>query len=188
MSQQTTPIGITASPVGRRRWGGIASRLLLIVPIAAFYIVFFLWPIATVVLRAFSVDGKFDIAAPAFTIDNFAKLFTDSFLLLIEGRTVLSYFNATNGNMEMRVAYDPTGLGTAPVTTVVFASAWPDPVDSLPPPEVNQLAQPYGGYISPGSTLDQVRVFISQWNTMARGGTPYRVIQYAVNPIKPWEQ
>lgn len=95
MSQQTTPIGITASPVGRRRWGGIASRLLLIVPIAAFYIVFFLWPIATVVLRAFSVDGKFDIAAPAFTIDNFAKLFTDSFLLLIEGRTVLLAVNST---------------------------------------------------------------------------------------------
>ncbi|MGA5541632.1 DUF4185 domain-containing protein [Mycobacterium sp. NPDC051198] len=106
----------------------------------------------------------------------------------IDGKPVLSYFNATNGNMEVRVAYDPTGLGSAPVTTVVFASAWPDPVDSLPPPEVNQLAQPYGGYISPGSTLDQVRVFISQWNTMARGGTPYRVIQYAVNPFKPWEQ
>lgn len=106
----------------------------------------------------------------------------------IDGKPVLSYFNATTGNMEMRVAYEPTGLGTAPVTTVVFASAWPDPVDSLPPPEVNQLAQPYGGYISPGSTLDQVRVFISQWNTMARGGTPYRVIQYAVNPFKPWEQ
>ncbi len=106
----------------------------------------------------------------------------------IDGKPVLSYFNATTGNMEMRVAYDPTGLGSAPVTTVVFASAWPDPVDSLPPPEVNELAQPYGGYISPGSTLDQVRVFISQWNTMARGGTPYRVIQYAVNPFKPWEQ
>jgi hypothetical protein len=106
----------------------------------------------------------------------------------IDGKPVLSYFNATTGNMEIRVAYEPTGLGSAPVTTVVFASAWPDPVDSLPAPEVNQLAQPYGGYISPGSTLDQVRVFVSQWNTMARGGTPYRVIQYAVNPFKPWEQ
>ena len=53
------------------------------------------------------------------------------------------------------------------------------------PPEDNRLAQPYGGYISPGSTLDEVRVFISQWNTTPRGGTPYRVIQFAVNPIKP---
>lgn len=106
----------------------------------------------------------------------------------IDGKPVLSYFNASNGNMEMRVAYDPTGLGAAPVTTVVFGSAWPDPVDALPPPEINQLAQPYGGYISPGSTLDRVRVFVSQWNTMARGGTPYRVIQYVVNPFKPWER
>lgn len=45
----------------------------------------------------------------------------------IDGKPVLSYFNASNGNMEVRVAYDPTGLGTAPVTTVVFAGEWPDP-------------------------------------------------------------
>ncbi|KUI06125.1 DUF4185 domain-containing protein [Mycobacterium sp. IS-3022] len=103
----------------------------------------------------------------------------------IDGKTVLSYFNATTGNMEMRVADDPTGLGTAPVTTVVVATEWPDPVDHLGPPENNRLAQPYGGYISPGSTLDEVRVFVSQWNTGPRGGSPYRVIQFAVNPFKP---
>ena len=56
---------------------------------------------------------------------------------------------------------------------------------TLPPPEDNRLAQPYGGYISPGSTLDEVRVFVSQWNTMPRGEAPYRVIQFAVNPFKP---
>jgi hypothetical protein len=107
----------------------------------------------------------------------------------IDGKPVLSYFNASTGNMEIRVAYDPTGLGTAPVTTVVVGRGvdWPDPAETLPPPEDNQLAQPYGGYISPGSTLDEVRVFVSQWNTTPGGGaTPYRVIQYAVNPIKPW--
>ena len=103
----------------------------------------------------------------------------------IDGRTVLSYFNATTGNMEIRVANDPTLLGAAPVTTVVVAAPWPEPVEVLPPPQDNRLAQPYGGYISPTSTLDAVRVFVSQWNTMARGGTPYRVIQYAVNPVKP---
>jgi hypothetical protein len=103
----------------------------------------------------------------------------------IDGKTVLSYFNASTGNMEVRVADDPTGLGTAPMTTVVFASEWPDPAEHLPPPEDNRLAQPYGGYISPGSTLDELWVFISQWNTMPRGGTPYRVIQFAVNPLKP---
>ncbi len=103
----------------------------------------------------------------------------------IDGRTVLSYFNASTGNMEIRVATDPTGLGAAPVTTVVVASEWPDPADQLPPPEVNTLAQSYGGYISPGSTLDAVRVFVSQWNTTYHGISPYRVIQFAVNPFKP---
>jgi Domain of unknown function (DUF4185) len=105
----------------------------------------------------------------------------------IDGKTVLSYFNASTGNMEVRVADDPTGLATAPVTTVVFATEWPEPAEHLGPPENNRLAQPYGGYISPGSTLDELRVFVSQWNTTPRGGTPYRVIQFAVNPFKPFQ-
>jgi hypothetical protein len=104
----------------------------------------------------------------------------------IDGKTVLSYFNAGTGNMEIRVADNPAGLGTAPVTTVVVAADWPDQAEFLPPPEVNRLAQPYGGYISPGSTLDEVRVFVSQWNTTPLGdNAPYRVIQFAVNPFKP---
>ncbi|MCP9275735.1 DUF4185 domain-containing protein [Mycolicibacterium sp. CAU 1645] len=104
----------------------------------------------------------------------------------IDGKTVLSYFNASTGNMEVRVANDPTQLGSAPVTTVVVAAPWPDVADQLPPPTDNRLAQPYGGYLSPGSTLDELRVFISQWNTApAADNAPYRVIQYAVNPFKP---
>ena len=107
----------------------------------------------------------------------------------VDGKPVLSYFNGTTGNMEVRVAYDPTGLGTAPVTTVVQHAEWPDPpepVETLPSPYDNRLAQPYGGYISPGSTLDELRVFVSQWNTQPRDRAPYRVIQFAVNPFKPW--
>jgi hypothetical protein len=104
----------------------------------------------------------------------------------VDGKAVLSYFNASTGNMEVRVADDPTRLGTAPATTVVFAGKWPEPADLLPPPEDIQLAQPYGGYISPGSTLDELRVLVSQWNTTPGGdNSPYRVIQYAVNPFKP---
>ncbi|GFG65918.1 hypothetical protein MKUB_34080 [Mycobacterium kubicae] len=103
----------------------------------------------------------------------------------IEGQTVLSYFNASTGDMEVRVAHDPTQLGTAPVTTVVQHDDWPDPAESLPAPQDNRLAQPYGGYISPGSTLDELRIFVSQWNTRPRETGPYRVIQFAVNPFKP---
>ncbi|MGH3969166.1 MAG: DUF4185 domain-containing protein [Mycobacterium sp.] len=104
----------------------------------------------------------------------------------IDGKAVLSYFNASTGNMEVRVAGDPTALGTAPVTTVVQHDEWPDPAESLPPPYDNRLAQPYGGYISPGSTLDELRIFVSQWhNSDPRARAPYRVIQFAVNPFKP---
>lgn len=103
----------------------------------------------------------------------------------IDGQAVLSYFNASTGNMEVRVAANPTLLGTAPVTTVVQHDEWPDPAESLPPPYDNRLAQPYGGYISPGSTLDELRIFVSQWDTRARVSAPYRVIQFAVNPFKP---
>jgi hypothetical protein len=104
----------------------------------------------------------------------------------IDGKSVLSYFNASTGNMEVRVADDPTSLGTAPVTTVVQHDEWPDPAESLPPPYDNRLAQPYGGYISPGSTIDELRIFVSQWhNSDPRARAPYRVIQFAVNPFKP---
>jgi hypothetical protein len=102
----------------------------------------------------------------------------------IDGKTVLSYFNADTGNMEVRVADDPTSLGDAPVTTVVQHDEWPDPAESLPPPYDNRLAQPYGGYISPGSTLDELRIFVSQWDTRARVAAPYRVLQFAVNPFR----
>ncbi len=105
----------------------------------------------------------------------------------VDGKSVLSYFNASTGDMEIRVADDPTSLGAAPVTTVVQHDDWPEPAESLPPPYDNRLAQPYGGYISPGSTLDELRVFVSQWhNTDPRESGPYRVIQFAVNPYKPW--
>ena len=103
----------------------------------------------------------------------------------IDGRTVLSYFNNSTGNMEVRVANTPTELGTAPVTTVVTAAGWPQDTDELPAPQDNRLAQPYGGYLSPGSTLDELRIIVSQWNTLTRDKAPYRVIQFGVNPLKP---
>jgi D-arabinan endo alpha-(1,5)-arabinofuranosidase len=104
----------------------------------------------------------------------------------IDGKAVLSYFNGSTLNMEIRVADNPMSLGAAPVTTVVQHDEWPEPAESLPPPYDNRLAQPYGGYISPGSTLDELRVFVSQWhNSDPRARAPYRVIQFAVNPFKP---
>lgn len=113
-------------------------------------------------------------------------LFRDSLgelsMKMVDGKTVLSYFNGTSGNVEVRVADNPTRLGEAPVTTVVTAGNWPEVADELPDPSDNTLAQPYGGYIGPDSTLDRLRIFVSQWNTVSRDHAPYRVIEFAVNP------
>jgi hypothetical protein len=104
----------------------------------------------------------------------------------VDGKVVLSYFNTTTLDIEVRVADGPTELGTAPATSVVRPVDWPDPAESLPSPGDNSLAQPYGAYISPGSTLDELRIFVSQWNNGQPGArAPYRVIQFAVNPFKP---
>jgi Domain of unknown function (DUF4185) len=93
-------------------------------------------------------------------------LFGELSLRLIEGKSVLSGFNATSGNVEVRVADDVTQVlapGT-PVTVVATQETVP---------------QNYGGYIVPGSTLDQAIILVSQWNTTTN--IPYNVQQFVVN-------
>lgn len=92
--EATTPIAVTAVPMSHRT-RALVARWALLAPIIAFYAIFFVWPIITVVLRSLSPDGKFDAAAPVFTFDNFTQLFADNFLLLIEGRTLLLAVNST---------------------------------------------------------------------------------------------
>ena len=105
----------------------------------------------------------------------------------IDGKTVLSYFNASTGNMEVRVANDPTGLGTAPVTTVVVADATGRiRSNTCRRRRTTRLAQPYGGYISPGFDARRAaRVRQPVEHRRRARGRPYRVIQFAVNPFKP---
>jgi hypothetical protein len=89
-------------------------------------------------------------------------------LRLIEGMKVLSGFNASTGNVEVRVTDDVTQV-LAPET----------PVTVVATPET--LPQNYGGYIVPGSTLDQAIILVSQWNTFMNEGDPYNVQQFVVN-------
>ncbi len=84
----------------------------------------------------------------------------------IEGKTVLSGFNATTGQVEVRVTDDPTQLFTTNARVTVVATQ-----QSVP--------QNYGGYIVPGSTLDGMRILVSQWNTNT--GHPYNVQEFEVN-------
>ena len=87
-------------------------------------------------------------------------------LRLIEGMKVLSGFNASTGNVEVRVTDDVTQV-LAPET----------PVTVVATPET--VPQNYGGYIVPGSTLDQAIILVSQWDTTTH--EPYNVQQFVVN-------
>lgn len=100
----------------------------------------------------------------------------------IDGKPVLSGFNrdAQGGRMEVRVGTNPTGIfGNVP-TTVVAQNGDPGAPKFMP--------QPYGGYIMPGSTLDDLKIFVSQWNTAKDSnnvpiGTPYDTREFQVNPF-----
>ncbi|OBB65192.1 DUF4185 domain-containing protein [Mycobacterium sp. 852014-50255_SCH5639931] len=101
----------------------------------------------------------------------------------IGGKPVLSGFNvdAQGGRMEVRVGPNPTGIfGNVP-TTIVAQNGDQGAPKFLP--------QPYGGYIMPGSTLDDLNILVSQWNTAndSNGvpiGTPYQTREFQVNPFR----
>jgi hypothetical protein len=87
-------------------------------------------------------------------------------LRLIEGMKVLSGFNASTGQVEVRVTDDVTQV-LAPETPMTIVATQ----ETVP--------QNYGGYIVPGSTLDQAIILVSQWNTTTLD--PYNVQQFVVN-------
>jgi hypothetical protein len=87
-------------------------------------------------------------------------------LRLIDGMKVLSGFNASTGNVEVRVTDDVTQV-LAPETPVTIVATQ------------QTVPQNYGGYIVPGSTLDQAIILVSQFNTTTNN--PYNVQQFVVN-------
>jgi D-arabinan endo alpha-(1,5)-arabinofuranosidase len=93
-------------------------------------------------------------------------LFGELSLRLIEGMKVLSGFNASTGNVEVRVTDDVMQV-LAPETPVTVVATQ------------QTVPQNYGGYIVPGSTLDQAIILVSQWNTDTNN--PCNVQQFVVN-------
>jgi Domain of unknown function (DUF4185) len=112
------------------------------------------------------VDGGPDWAWDQAPTPLNGDLFGELSMRLIEGKTVFSGFNASTGCVEARVAADVT-QAAAPWTPMTVIA------DQLSVP------QNYGGYIVPGSTLDQAVILVSQFNTFT--GNPYRVLQFVAN-------
>lgn len=88
----------------------------------------------------------------------------------VDGKAVLSGFNQGTGNVEVRVVDEPTKVLSVGPTVVAQQSN---------PQGPNFVPQNYGGYILPGSTLDKLNLFVSQWNTTTN--TPYNTRQFQVN-------
>lgn len=87
----------------------------------------------------------------------------------VDGCAVLAGFNVRtgpDGAVEIWVADRPTEIFSAGPPTVLMQQS--DPAGP------NFVAQNYGGYILPGSTLASMKIFASQWNTQADGqGVPF---------------
>ena len=107
-------------------------------------------------------DWGWDVAPTPLSDDIWGELS----LRLIEGKAVLSGFNWSTGNVEVRVADDVTQV-LAPWTPVTVIATQ------------QTVPQNYGGYIVPGSTLDQAIILVSQWRTAT--GNPYNVQQFVAN-------
>ncbi len=101
----------------------------------------------------------------------------------VENRWVFSYFESSSGTIRVKVLNHPTDdLAAAPTTTVLRNTTWPSPRCS--PPDgctAGTLSQLYGGYIVPGSTLRNLHLVVSHWNTTDDSNWPYRAMQYRHN-------
>lgn len=96
---------------------------------------------------------------------------------LDSGTWILGGFLSSGYALGYRTIDSPTAnLYEAPIQTPVVGSTW-DAQDLAN----NQVAQLYGGYVLPSSTLDTaggVGLVVSQWDTAT--GWPYRAMQFKV--------
>lgn len=104
----------------------------------------------------------------------------------VQNNWVLTYLDLTD---EVQIRTTVLGavtdnLHTSPKYTVVknvyWGGEWMKPG--------NTLSQPYGGYVIPGSTLEELHLVCSQWNTTpGRHNAPYRSLQFktTVLPVNP---
>jgi hypothetical protein len=90
----------------------------------------------------------------------------------IEDRWLLAFFDAGHYRIDVLSLHAPTAnLYEVPRQTLLYGSGW-DAEDHA----AGRVAQLYGGYIVPGSSLDDLQLVVSQWNTATNW--PYRAMQF----------
>ncbi|MFD7165405.1 DUF4185 domain-containing protein [Streptomyces violascens] len=89
----------------------------------------------------------------------------------LDGKWILTWFNAGDYRIDGIIMDTPAKLSSGRRETLIWGGGWGSEDDS-------HVAQLYGGYIIPGSTLDDLHLSVSQWNT--ERGWPYHVMQFRV--------
>ncbi len=95
----------------------------------------------------------------------------------LDGRWLLTWFNEGDYRIDALVLDTPVSVCGATAeerVTLIRGAAWGREDDA-------RVAQLYGGYVIPGSTLDDLHLTVSQWNTEA--GWPYRVMHFRVRGL-----
>ena len=97
-------------------------------------------------------------------------------LRYIDGHWVLAMFNEKTLAVEVRISDKlETSWEDVPVATIAKNGPWENAQSPL------NWSQPYGGYIVPGSHLDNMDIVISQWNTS--NNSRYNATQFNVKGL-----
>jgi hypothetical protein len=116
-------------------------------------------------------DGTWAWGNPASVVLNGS--FGELCLRKVETKWVLSWFNAEDYDITIKVFDSPTSnLYEAATYKPIKGGAFGAENDTT-------VAQLYGGYIHPDSTLANLHLVVSQWNTTTN--TPYRAMQFVTS-------
>lgn len=91
------------------------------------------------------------------------------------GKWVLTWFNEGNYCIDGMILDSPTDIRPERRRTLISGGSWGADNESVKETEPAQL---YGGYIIPGSTLDNLHLSVSQW--YVKKSWPYRTMQFKV--------
>ena len=92
-------------------------------------------------------------------------------LRIVDGTWVLTYFDAGNYRADILAADSPEQLADARPRTLLHGGEWGNEAHDV-------VAQLYGPYIVPGSTLEVMHLVCSQWHTGP--DWPYHVEQFRI--------
>ncbi|NUP08190.1 MAG: DUF4185 domain-containing protein [Polyangiaceae bacterium] len=114
------------------------------------------------------LDGQWGWGNPATEV--LTGKFGEMALRRVEDKWVLSWFNAEDYDITIKVFDSPiSNLYEATTYKPIKGGAWGAENDTT-------VAQLYGGYIHPDSTLHDMQLIVSQWNTETNW--PYHAMQF----------